>query len=813
MPQVTVWNSVFNMPSSSVINPGSVFQTYNTSTGNTSYWAAPAWYASLGSTLANGMQAQSVATPQGLPSTAQVFQGGGLGYQPYNANTAFNETRPGVFASNYSQNPSAYPQVAPIEIPGQIWPKDIKATQELPKELAKTTPAGQRISSPSELSQYKESDLARTTGNEIYRRDINKEKAALAQFGALYGKMPSTPEDWRKLNDIAYKGAWATASNGLPKNSTITDADGSKIETDEAGIPNASQSSVWTQQLNLVMSEITKTRLEMAQKEKDLAQYQEDTAQWVQSVGEQLGRSAQLVGGEQGALEQRRATTELKLAKQAQTLQIKLQWLNEDKQYISQQIQQLSTNAQNNLKMVLASMAGSTTKWSDIPLKQRMQLQQLATDAGIPSDILGLSIDAMANSASLEQETAVNDYQYIPWTDNQPGWVFDKKTGKFIPYSSGNGSGVITDATGNSYDISSYATDPNHEVAVKSLLSNMGQFKTEEDINSYIKSVSPNSPITGKMVTTSAEKYGVSWEAMVAMMQQDSSLGTAGKGARTFNPGNVGNDDSGNLRNYGSWDKWVDAVANWLSNHRAETPTSATRNITPEWYDISKFTPEFYQTDYGQKVINNEQQYYTNFQSQQAIKDFLVVQNKAKSIDAIIQAGVGGPGDLAIVYEFMKALDPTSVVRESEYASAAKSGNIFAGAYAKFNGYLKEKGGILPDSVKSAFSDITNKKMEIGKQTYDQMRNYARKTAYEQWLNPDHVAPDLFINSGQTNNQPQWEDPAITNLLNSLPGASSSNTGSSNSGSSGSVWNWFRWLIWASPQKSISEKVQDLSNK
>ena len=69
----------------------------------------------------------------------------------------------------------------------------------------------------------------------------------------------------------------------------------------------------------------------------------------------------------------------------------------------------------------------------------------------------------------------------------------------------------------------------------------------------------------------------------------------------------------------------------------------------------------------------------------------------------LIDSGVGGPGDLMLVFEFMKALDPTSVVRESEYESAAKSGNIFAGAYARFNGYLKEKGGFLPENVKKSF--------------------------------------------------------------------------------------------------------------
>lgn len=163
---------------------------------------------------------------------------------------------------------------------------------------------------------------------------------------------------------------------------------------------------------------------------------------------------------------------------------------------------------------------------------------------------------------------------------------------------------------------------------------------------------------------------------------------------------------------------------------------------TPE---TNKFTPKFYSTDYGQKVLNNEQQYQTNFLSQPVVKEFVSTQNKASTVAKIIEAGVGGPGDLAIVFEFMKGLDPTSVVRESEYDAASKSGNIFSGIFAKFNGYLKPEGGVLPENVKAAFKDIVNAKLEIYQRQYNQMRDEFRRTASEQDLNPEHVAPNLVI--------------------------------------------------------------------
>lgn len=54
----------------------------------------------------------------------------------------------------------------------------------------------------------------------------------------------------------------------------------------------------------------------------------------------------------------------------------------------------------------------------------------------------------------------------------------------------------------------------------------MPQLKTIADIDNYLYSKAKTTPITGQMVADAAQKYGVSWEAMIAIMQQDSSLGT-----------------------------------------------------------------------------------------------------------------------------------------------------------------------------------------------------------------------------------------------------------------------------------------------
>jgi len=55
----------------------------------------------------------------------------------------------------------------------------------------------------------------------------------------------------------------------------------------------------------------------------------------------------------------------------------------------------------------------------------------------------------------------------------------------------------------------------------------------------------------------------------MALMQQDTMFGTTGEGAKLHNPGNVGDDDAGHTRDFGTWESGVDAVAAWLDRHRA----------------------------------------------------------------------------------------------------------------------------------------------------------------------------------------------------------------------------------------------------
>lgn len=140
--------------------------------------------------------------------------------------------------------------------------------------------------------------------------------------------------------------------------------------------------------------------------------------------------------------------------------------------------------------------------------------------------------------------------------------------------------GPSASAVVNGYDISAYATDPQYEAKIQLILSRMPMFSVVSNIDNYIQAVAIGSPVTGDMVYKASQLYGVDLPLMLAIMQNDSAFGTLGVGAKTLNPGNIGNTGT-STQSYPSWTDGVTAVASWLNNHRVVTPTVDPATITP----------------------------------------------------------------------------------------------------------------------------------------------------------------------------------------------------------------------------------------
>jgi len=262
----------------------------------------------------------------------------------------------------------------------------------------------------------------------------------------------------------------------------------------------------------------------------------------------------------------------------------------------------------------------------------------------------------------------------------------------------------------NGYNISKYATDPNHEHAVASIVNNIGvgNFQSNLDVDGYIRGKYPNSPVTGSMVMQAAKKYNVDPEMLVAMMEQDSSLGTAGKGAKTFNPGNVGNDDAGNIRNYGDWQSGVNAVASWLSKNKVPKKEQDSRNAVALFDKLN--------TQQQQRVEARISDYETN------TKEYKLASTGYRDAMRIKDNTKSPTDDISLVYAFAKAMDPGSVVREGEYATVQKYAQSLADKYKFDVARVLSGSTIMTEEARKGLKATIENRFKSQEETYNSTR-------------------------------------------------------------------------------------------
>ncbi len=140
------------------------------------------------------------------------------------------------------------------------------------------------------------------------------------------------------------------------------------------------------------------------------------------------------------------------------------------------------------------------------------------------------------------------------------------------------------------------------------------------------------------------------------------------------------------------------------------------------------------QEDAANGVLTPEQMKTANdvnkdFESQPIVKSYNDGLQKYMVLEDTLANGIDGVQDLQLVYDFMKSVDPTSVVRTEEFENAAKTGNIFQGAYANFNKAFGS-GGFLPEQVKQDFVRAARSSFEAKNSQY-----YNVKSEYTKRMN------------------------------------------------------------------------------
>lgn len=104
-----------------------------------------------------------------------------------------------------------------------------------------------------------------------------------------------------------------------------------------------------------------------------------------------------------------------------------------------------------------------------------------------------------------------------------------------------------------------------------------------------------------------------------------------------------------------------------------------------------------------------------NIRNDQDVKGYIDIRDSYNRVQASSQ-DPSGAGDLALIYNYMKMLDPGSVVRESEFATAAASGSL--GERFKAAGEKILKGERLSNDMRADFVDRSNKLYQQKFQSY-----------------------------------------------------------------------------------------------
>ena len=100
-----------------------------------------------------------------------------------------------------------------------------------------------------------------------------------------------------------------------------------------------------------------------------------------------------------------------------------------------------------------------------------------------------------------------------------------------------------------------------------------------------------------------------------------------------------------------------------------------------------------------------------------------------------------GASDIAMVYSFMKMLDPTSVVREGEFATAENAGGVPQQIQSLYNKVIN--GQRLAPEVRQQFVQQADRQYQEQYNTYKQVQKTYQNLAGQYQLDPAKVAPDL----------------------------------------------------------------------
>ena len=461
-------------------------------------------------------------------------------------------------------------------------------------------------------------------------RNMPAEKNAVDKFIQQRGKKPETPDDWAAVHIMAYP-----TMNDLPE-----ELNNETTSSYYNGTNSAPPAPVEPPSINQLAGN-------------------------VQSADQRLG---ELSGGNealrvlQEAIREKSNTANAPLGESEIFKQAGVGGMGALSASLASRGSEIQTNFAN-FSNIIGQMAGTYKDMANTALRKYESAYRAYDDEKERLDAIDKDMRDQEQAIELlnlkhQFDSEINDkLKFVAGTKTQPAGYFNSRTGQFTAYDdttemlSNDGPYIIA-----GYDIGNYATAPNHEAAISKIMYDIGKFKTIDEVQKHISARAPLSPVTGDMIQKASEKYGVSWEILASIMQQDSNFADPAindlgqrspQGARqwayrTMNPGNVGN-YTGSEHVYDSWQEGVDAVAKNLSKRKVSDERAAAFEQEIQSIEEKK-EADAYRSKVQELPIGQ----------QQAAFDVVKAHKDAKEIADLIDGGVEtGP----IAGRLLKGLD------------------------------------------------------------------------------------------------------------------------------------------------------------
>jgi hypothetical protein len=412
-------------------------------------------------------------------------------------------------------------------------------------------------------------------------RNLAVEKNAVDKFIQQRGKKPETPQDWAIVHRISYP-----TLDVLPEELKSNPGTMSYYQSTGAASPAslANTSNVQGLSQTVADSNVDQLRTDMntaGARSQELAGGNEPLRILQEAIREKSGVKQAPIGeseifkqagvGGYGALSSSLAARKNEI----QTNMVDFQ----------NSISQMAGTYSDMAKQALSAYTQSADAYN----KEVDRLQKIIDDQNDQAQAIEL-----INHKAKVDEALLKLQRSIPTISEQQdlldkGYTLDS-------------NGLVTDPAKKivqGIDLSTYAADPNHAQAVASLVSGM-DFKGDiANVDAYIKAKNSDSPITGEMISQVSQKYGLPWEILVALQEQESWLGTSpvalknnNLGGITYSENYVNNHpgtskgtarpakEGGNYVKFPTVQAGLEAVAEQLARRRTTTTMAKTEDIT-----------------------------------------------------------------------------------------------------------------------------------------------------------------------------------------------------------------------------------------